>query len=109
MNKKYILGCTGHINLLRIQNLNEEELRERIRNYIRSLLKDYAVELYCGLAYGADSLFAEEALSCGVKVYAVLPCQEEEFAAEQPDGGKLFNRLINEAEEVIRAQDACQR
>lgn len=109
MKNKYILGCTGHINLSRIKNFDEREVRERIRAHVRNLCNSYAVELYCGLAFGADSLFAEEALSCGAKLHAVLPCSAEEFAAEQPDGGELFMRLIKKAENVTVVKDDNQR
>lgn len=109
MKKKYILGCTGHIKLSRIENFNEQAVRQKIRYHIESLCKTYDVTLYSGLAFGADSLFAEEALACGVKVYAVLPCVAGEFAAEQPDGGVLFNRLIKEAARVTTVRDSNQR
>ena len=109
MKKIYILGCTGHINLSRIKNFDERAVRERIRAHIRNLYNSYAVELYCGLAFGADSLFAEETLACGAKVHAVLPCSAEEFVAEQPDGGELFMRLIKKAETVTVVKDDNQR
>ena len=109
MKKKYILGCTGHIDLSRIKDFDEQALKERIRSYLQNLCTSYVVELYSGLAFGADCLFAEEAFSCGAKVHAVLPCPAEEFAAEQPDGGVLFHRLIVKAQSVIFAENAKER
>ncbi|MDE6200326.1 MAG: hypothetical protein K2M47_00390 [Clostridiales bacterium] len=107
--KKYILGCTGHIDLSRIKNFDERAVRDDVRSYIADLCKAYAVELYSGLAFGADSLFAEEALSCGAKLHVVLPCAAEEFAAEQPDGGALFNKLIKRADSIVIAENKANR
>lgn len=109
MKHRYIIGCTGHIKLSRLKNFDEAKVREKVRERLLSLGKKYCVELRCGLAYGADSLFAEEALSCGVNVCAVLPCPEKEFAAEQIDGGVLFNRLIQKVSKIIYAQDGVNR
>ena len=109
MKQRYIIGCTGHIKLSRLENFNEAKVREKIRERLLLLGEKYCVELRCGLAYGADSLFAEEALSCGVEVCAVLPCPENEFAAEQIDGGVLFNRLIQRAYRIIYEQDNFNR
>lgn len=109
MKQRYIIGCTGHIKLSRLENFNEAKVREKIRERLLLLGEKYCVELRCGLAYGADSLFAEEALSCGVEVCAVLPCPENEFAAEQIDGGVLFNSLIQRAYRIIYEQDNLNR
>ena len=109
MKQRYIIGCTGHIKLSRLENFNEAKVREKIRERLLLLGEKYCVELRSGLAYGADSLFAEEALSCGVEVCAVLPCPENEFAAEQIDGGVLFNRLIQRACRIIYEQDSLNR
>lgn len=109
MKQRYIIGCTGHIKLSRLENFNEAKVREKIRERLLLLGEKYCVELRSGLAYGADSLFAEEALSCGVEVCAVLPCPENEFAAEQIDGGVLFNRLIQRAYRIIYEQDNFNR
>lgn len=109
MKSKYILGCTGHINLSRIEKFDIKSVREKICAYFEALKKNYTVELYSGFAYGADSLFAEAAIDCGLKVYAVLPCPQEEFAAEQPDGGELFKKLIVHAEGIIYAENSVER
>lgn len=109
MKKRYILGCTGHIDLSRIKDFDERAVREKIRAHIADLCKTYAVELYSGLAFGADSLFAEEALSCRAKLHVVLPCSADEFAAEQPDDGTLFNKLIKCADSVVIAEDKSDR
>lgn len=109
MKKRYSLGCTGHIDLSRIKDFDERAVRDKIRARIAELCKTHAVELYCGLAFGADSLFAEEALSCGAKLHVVLPCSADEFAAEQRDGGALFNKLIRCADSVVIAEDKANR
>ena len=109
MKQRYIIGCTGHIKLSRLENFNEAKVREKIRGRLLLLGEKYCVELRYGLAYGADSLFAEEALSCGVEVCAVLPCRKNEFAAEQIDSGVLFNSLIKRAYRIIYEQDNLNR
>ncbi|MBE7088443.1 MAG: hypothetical protein E7370_02845 [Clostridiales bacterium] len=90
----YYIGCTGHIKLNRINNFNENAVRQSVKNAFSIIQKNYNAVLLCGLAYGADTLFAEEAIKCGVKVIAVLPCSNQEFAKEQLDGGEKFNNLI---------------
>lgn len=109
MKKRFVLGCTGHIDLSRIKGFDERVVRHKIRAHIAELCKTFAVELYSGLAFGADSLFAEEALSCGAKLHVVLPCAADDFAAEQRDGGALFDRLIRRADSVVIAEDKANR
>ena len=97
----FIAGCTGHINLARIKDFDEEKVREKVRKYIRKLKRNYTVKLYCGCADGADMLFAEEAESCGALLTVVLPCSIEEFSKEHSDGGEQFMRILSKAEEVL--------
>lgn len=104
------MGCTGHIKLSRIHGFDERVVRNAVFEHLQSLRREYGeVVLCCGLAYGSDSLFAEEAIDCGVKLCVVLPCPANEFAAEQPDGGELFNRLFARAESVVLAVDSVNR
>ena len=99
--QNYYIGCTGHIKLNRINDFNEQSIRQKVNHAFSVIQKQYSAVLLCGLAYGADTLFAEEAIKCGVKVVAVLPCSQQEFANEQLDGGKKFNALIKCAQSQI--------
>lgn len=94
------IGCTGHIDLSRIENFNEEDVRAAIRLYMNSLQEKYKCKLYSGLGWGADLLFAEEALKCNIELVAVLPCEWSEFAKEHPDGGKKFMQILGQSVEV---------
>ena len=105
----YALGCTGHIDLSRIKGFDEEAVRTAIRSYIREFSDKYALKLYCGFADGADLLFAEEALKCGVEVVAVLPCEWDEFIAEHADGGVKYMQLLGQVSSVIVKRDNVNR
>ena len=96
----YILGCTGHKELGRINGFSEEDVRGKIRTYIRELCEKYQPVLYCGFADGADLLFAEEAVKCGIDVIAVLPCPWKSFIKEHADGGVQFMRVLAQTKEV---------
>lgn len=98
---KYAVGCTGHINLLRISNFaeREEDLRTAINAYLSELKEKYDLKLYSGLANGADSIFAEEALKCGINVVAVLPNDWKAFMQEQKNQAK-FMQLFGASSEV---------
>ena len=99
--KEYILGCTGHINLSRIKNFNEEKVRGEIRAYLRKLQDNYNLKLLSGFADGADLLFAEEAFNCGLEVIAVLPYNWDLFMKEHADNGKKFMQLLGQVREVV--------
>ena len=105
MQKEWILGCTGHINLARIEGFDGEAVRKRISAHIKGLQQHYRVKLYCGCADGADMLFAGEALRCGADLIAVLPCGKEEFASEHSDGGARFLRILGQAEQILIERD----
>ena len=105
MQKEWVLGCTGHINLARLNNFDEESVRQRINAHIKNLCRRYKVKLYCGCADGADMLFAGEAMKCGASLIAVLPCNAEEFALEHGDGGEEFARILSKAEEILIERD----
>lgn len=98
--KKYVLGCTGHIDLSRIKNFDEENVRREIRKYLRKLQETYEIKLLSGFADGADLLFAEEALKCGSEVVAVLPYNWDRFMEEHADGGKKFMQLLGQVRKV---------
>ena len=97
---QYFLGCTGHRNLSRIEGFDEESVRGSVRSYLRKLKEKYSLKLFCGFGDGADLLFAEEALKCGVEVIAVLPCEWKEFMDEHADGGVKFMQLLGQCKEV---------
>lgn len=104
----YSVGCTGHIDLSRIVGFDEQAARMAIMTYFAKLTERYSVKLYCGMADGADMLFAESALACGAQLAAVLPCPWREYATEHADGGK-FIRMLDMAAEVIIVPDSVQR
>lgn len=97
---KLILGCTGHRDLSRIKGMDEEEVRSKVREHIRELKEKYKLTLYSCFADGADLLFAEEALKCGIDVIAVLPCSWKSFIKEHNDGGVKFMQLLGQTKEV---------
>ena len=96
----YVLGCTGHCDLSRIKHFDEEKVRSEVRKYLRELKEQYSLKLFCGYASGADLLFADEALKCGIDIIAVLPCEWKEFISEHDDGGVRFMQLLAQAKEV---------
>ncbi len=92
-----VFGCTGHINLDRISGFDEEKARRNLSEFFKN---NSDCTLLCGLADGADMLFAEEALAAGLKLHAVLPCDREEFSSEHEDTAR-YNALIDRAETII--------
>lgn len=100
------LGCTGHIDLSRIQNFSKTDAQAKVCAFLSAQKKAAGCNkenlvLYCGFAHGADLLFAEAAIACCVDVVAVLPCEREEFATEHPDGGAAFWRALEKAKDVV--------
>ena len=100
LKPKRVLGCTGHRDLGRIKGFEEEEVRGMVRTHIRQLKERYKLTLYCGFADGADLLFAEEAMKCGIDIIAVLPCSWKTFMKEHADGGAKFMQLLGQTKEV---------
>lgn len=97
---KRVLGCTGHRDLRRIKGFDEEKVRSTVREHLRELKEKYKLTLYSGFADGADLLFAEEALKCGIDVVAVLPCSWKQFIKEHADGGVKFMQILGQTKEV---------
>ena len=95
-----IVGVTGHRDLV------EDEvfpLRKRVKGFLHDLVEQYPaleVQVLCGLAEGADQLVAEEALSLGLTVIAVLPFEQEEFENDFPDPDALdkFRQLAKQCQ-----------
>lgn len=94
------VGCAGHRDPYRFVGFDEQKSREAMRAYFSEKCNDFTVKLYCGMSDGADTLFAEEALACGVQLVAVLPCPWREYAAAHADGGRFIG-LLDRASEVI--------
>ena len=68
-------GCLGHRNLMRISDWSAEKensLRADIRKMFRERSKKNDLIVYSCFAAGADLLFVEEALNCGLPVVAIL-------------------------------------
>ena len=97
---KLVLGCTGHRDLNRIKGFDEETVRSKVRTYLRELEETHKLVLYSGFADGADLLFAEEAIKCGIDVIAVLPCSWKAFMKEHTDGGIKFMQILGQTKEV---------
>ena len=100
------IGCTGHRDLTRIKGFSETQTRREVSRFFQMQTAD--VEVWCGLADGADMLFAEEALKQGLPLVVVLPCQMEEFMQERLDQAR-FCRLIQQAKEVCIKTDIRHR
>ncbi|MBR1746860.1 MAG: hypothetical protein IJ735_01450 [Clostridia bacterium] len=83
-------GCSGHIDLRRIPDFSERTVREKIRAHFS---EGGDGVLYCGMADGADEIFRQEAVRCGIKISAVLPKPKEEFALEHADKDAFFQAL----------------
>ncbi len=100
------IGCTGHRDLTRIVGFSEEQTRQRVSQFFQEQEGD--VEVWCGLADGADMLFAEEALKQRLSLVAVLPCKMEEFMQERLDKARFY-RLIQQAKAVYIKTDTKHR
>jgi|APFre7841882724_1041349.scaffolds.fasta_scaffold00886_7 hypothetical protein len=98
-----VVAVTGHRDLL------ESELpgiRERVRAFLLDLghrYPDLPVVVMSGLAAGADSLVAEEAIALGLKVIAALPMPRNPYAEDFATGPERerFDGLCTRAQEVI--------
>ncbi|MER7000091.1 hypothetical protein [Streptomyces sp. NPDC000410] len=92
-----ILAVTGHMDLT-------EATIHLVRDALRQLLKDHAssdlTAIWC-IAEGSDSLFAETVLEAGGRLIAVIPSQDYRKNKVKPDHEATFDRLIEDAAEVI--------
>ena len=96
----YAVACTGHVVFSRIQNFDEGKAREEIRKYFEKLVLSYSVVLYTCMADGADMLFAEEAVACGIRTVAVLPKPVAEYAGEHVDKVR-WERMFGQATATV--------
>lgn len=62
--------ATGHRDIV---NIDDENVREQIREALKSYQKKYRVVVRTCLAYGADLMIAEEAIKLGITVKACIP------------------------------------
>jgi hypothetical protein len=98
-----VVAVTGHRDLV------ESELpaiRERVRAFMADLERRYPdlpIVVMSGLAAGADSLVAEEALALGLKVIAALPMPRHLYAEDFAEGpeSERFLALCARASELI--------
>ena len=100
------IGCTGHRDLTRIPGFSEEQTRREVSRFFQ--MQEADTERWCGLADGADMLFAEEALKQGLLLVVVLPCKIEEFMQERLDKARFY-RLIQQANAVHIKTDTKHR
>ena len=100
------IGCTGHRDLTRIAGFSETQTRQTVARFFQEQEGD--VEVWCGLADGADMLFAEEALQQGISLVAVLPCEIEEYIQERMDKERFY-RLIKQTKAVYIKKNSRHR
>jgi hypothetical protein len=81
-----VVAVTGHRDLIASEL---PAIRERVRAFMADLERRYPdlpVVVMSGLAAGADSLVAEEALALGLKVIAALPMPRHLYAEDFAEG-----------------------
>jgi hypothetical protein len=88
-----VVAVTGHRDLLKSEL---PAIRERVRAFMADLERRYPdlpVVVMSGLAAGADSLVAEEALALGLKLIAALPMPRDLYAEDFAAGTERENFL----------------
>ncbi|MFD8328174.1 hypothetical protein [Streptomyces lydicus] len=91
------IAVTGHMDLA-------DEAIGRIRAGLRELLADLPADALVGrscLARGADTLFAEEILSLGGRLSAIIPSRDYREAVVRPADLAEFDALCAAAAEVV--------
>lgn len=91
------IAVTGHMDLA-------GEAVSRIRADLRALLGDVRDDTLVGrscLARGADTLFAEEILSLGGRLSAIIPSRDYREAVVRPADLAEFDALRDAAAEVV--------
>lgn len=91
------IAVTGHMDLA-------DEAIGRIRAGLRELLADLPADALVGrscLARGADTLFAEEILSLGGRLSAIIPSRDYREAVVRPADLAEFDALRDAAAEVV--------
>lgn len=87
--------------IVNVKDLDEQALRGKIRAYIRSLQERYKVKACSLCREGADLLFAEEVLKCGVELTAILPCRWQELISEYSDNGERLMNVLGQTQNVL--------
>ncbi len=98
-----VVAVTGHRDLIASEL---PAIREHVRAFMAELERRYPdlpVVVMSGLAAGADSLVAEEALALGLKVIAALPMPRNLYADDFATGPERdrFDALCARAHEII--------
>jgi hypothetical protein len=98
-----VVAVTGHRDLITSEL---PAIREHVRAFMADLERRYPdlpVVVMSGLAAGADSLVAEEALALGLKVIAALPMPRNLYAGDFATGPERdrFDALCARAHEII--------
>jgi hypothetical protein len=98
-----VVAVTGHRDLIASEL---PAIREHVRAFMADLERRYPdlpVVVMSGLAAGADSLVAEEALALGLKVIAALPMPRNLYADDFATGPERdrFDALCARAHEII--------
>ncbi|MFI0784598.1 hypothetical protein ACH4Q6_03240 [Streptomyces lydicus] len=91
------IAITGHMDLA-------DEALGRIRADLRELLADLHDDALAGrscLARGADTLFAEEILSLGGRLSAIIPSRDYREAVVRPADLAAFDALRDAAADVV--------
>jgi hypothetical protein len=90
------IGVTGHRDI-------PAAALESVRSGIRAALsRRGVVEALSSLAAGADQLFADIALSCGVPVTAVIPGMDYERSLGSGDTLTAYRRLLTSSVSQVR-------
>lgn len=98
-----VVAVTGHRDLI---DSELPAIRQRVSAFMADLERRYPdlpVVVMSGLAAGADSLVAEEALALGLKVIAALPMPRNLYADDFATGPERdrFDALCARAHEII--------
>ncbi len=98
---RVVVGVTGH-RWNKLRREDEAALRLRVRAVLESL--GAGGVLYSMLAEGADRLAAEEALTLGWEIEAVLPFEQSRYERDFPSSTGEFRGLVSRCVSVKAAQ-----
>jgi len=103
----YRVMVTGHrpqeIGGYQVPNPTEQWIRLNLRNLLGGLLARHGASLRAvtGMAIGVDMIYAEEALSLGIPIWAALPIATQE--SRWPDSSKeRYRDVLRQAERVVQ-------
>jgi hypothetical protein len=99
-----IVGFTGH------QRIDHPERWTWVRGQFARILEETASpgdRVMTALAEGADQLFAEVALTAGVPVEVIVPCQRYETAFSDPAARARYRRLLTNAAAITKLDFAA--